>query len=246
MEGNGSMDENLMSMDTLVDPFVMKVLICDEFNKESDSAFTYVQLKEYVNNAKVTITRDEIKKYLDKEFEKNCPDLRKRVMEANYSNPVFELFDRIDSEKYMFSEDTFEYFNTYVGDMLELPYDNESMDCILCYNVISHSDTEGVKKIINELKRVLKVNGECYLTLCSKDTWGFKQDWPMVDANTKLRMEEGPEYEVPHFYADYELIKELFKDFEIVFVNQLEKFFEKDGKPTTSSHYHVLVKKIVW
>jgi len=108
------MDENLMSMDTLVDPFVMKVLICDEFNKESDSAFTYVQLKEYVNNAKVTITRDEIKKYLDKEFEKNCPDLRKRVMEANYSNPVFELFDRIDSEKYMFSEDTFEYFNTYV------------------------------------------------------------------------------------------------------------------------------------
>jgi len=137
-------------------------------------------------------------------------------------------------------------FNTYVGDMLELPYDNESMDCILCYNVISHSDTEGVKKIINELKRVLKVNGECYLTLCSKDTWGFKQDWPMVDANTKLRMEEGPEYEVPHFYADYELIKELFKDFEIVFVNQLEKFFEKDGKPTTSSHYHVLVKKIVW
>lgn len=135
-------------------------------------------------------------------------------------------------------------FNTQVGDMLELPYDNESMDCILCYNVISHSDTEGVKKIINELKRVLKVNGECYLTLCSKDTWGFKQDWPMVDANTKLRMEEGPEYEVPHFYADYELIKELFKDFEIVFVNQLEKFFEKDGKPATSSHYHVLVKKI--
>ena len=135
-------------------------------------------------------------------------------------------------------------FNTHVGDMLELPYDNASMDCILCYNVISHSDTEGVKKIINELKRVLKVNGECYLTLCSKDTWGFKQDWPMVDTNTKLRMEEGPEYEVPHFYADYELIKELFKDFEIVFINQLENFFEKDGKPTTSSHYHVLVKKI--
>ncbi len=56
-----------------------------------------------------------------------------------------------------------------VGDMLNLPYDSDSMDCILCRNVISHTDTEGIKKIINELKRVLKQNGECYLTLGSKE-----------------------------------------------------------------------------
>ena len=47
------------------------------------------------------------------------------------------------------------------------------------------------------------------MTLGSKSTWGFKQtSWPFVDENTKLRMEEGPEYKVPHFYADYDLIKE--------------------------------------
>lgn len=131
------------------------------------------------------------------------------------------------------------------GDMLKLPYANESMDCILCKNVISHSDTEGVKKIISELKRVLKENGECYLTLGSKDTWGFKQDsWPLIDNNTRLKMEIGPEYKTPHFYADYELIKELFCEFKIIFINHIEDFYESNGKTYSSFHYHILIKKI--
>lgn len=135
-------------------------------------------------------------------------------------------------------------FQYNVGDMLELLYDTESIDVIYSRNVISHTDTEGVKKIINEIKRVLRKNGECYLTLCSKDTWGFKQtDWPMVDENTKLRMEEGPEYKVPHFYADYNLIKELFKDFKIELINHIEDFYEDKGKLFSSYHYHILIKK---
>lgn len=130
------------------------------------------------------------------------------------------------------------------GDMVCLPYENDSFDCILCRNVISHQDTEGVKKIILELKRVLRKDGECYLTLGSKDTWGFKQeDWPLIDENTRLRMEEGPEYKVPHFYADYNLIKELFKDFKIEFINHIEDFYDSNGKTYSSFHYHVLVKK---
>ena len=103
--------------------------------------------------------------------------------------------------------------NLVEGDMLSLPYTDELFDSILCRNVISHQDTSGVKKIIGELKRVLKPGGECYLTLGSKSTWGFKQtSWPLLDENTRLRMEEGPEYEIPHFYADYDLIKENIKD----------------------------------
>ena len=45
-----------------------------------------------------------------------------------------------------------------VGDMINLPYEDNSIDCILCRNVISHTDTEGMKKIIGELKRVLIKN----------------------------------------------------------------------------------------
>ena len=132
-----------------------------------------------------------------------------------------------------------------IGDMLALPYEDESFDCILCRNVISHTDTEGIKVIINELKRVLRGNGECYLTLGSKDTWGFKQEnWPLKDPNTRIRMEEGPEYMTPHFYADYDLCLELFKDFEIIKIYQLVDYDNNNGKLYESYHYHLLIKKI--
>lgn len=134
--------------------------------------------------------------------------------------------------------------NYNLGDMLNLPYEDESIDAILCRNVISHTDTEGMKKVIREIKRVLKNNGKCYLTLGSKSTWGFKEtDWPMIDENTKLRMEEGPEYGIPHFYADYDSIKKLFREFKIELINHIEDFYEEKNKVYSSYHYHVLIRK---
>jgi ubiquinone/menaquinone biosynthesis C-methylase UbiE len=128
--------------------------------------------------------------------------------------------------------------------MLELPYENNFFDCIFCRNVISHTDTEGMYKIISELKRVLKSGGECYLTLGSKSTYGFKQmNWPFVDENTKLRMDDGPEKGIPHFYADYNLIKKLFSEFDIKEITHIEEFFERNGDVTSSFHYHVLIRK---
>ena len=135
-------------------------------------------------------------------------------------------------------------FDYKIGDMLNLPYENESFDSILCRNVISHTDTVGIKNIIEELKRVMRKDAECYLTLGSKDSWGEEQmSWPNIDENTKLRMEEGPEYKVPHFYADYELVKELFKDFKIIDVQQEIEYFEKNDKVQKVCHYHILIKK---
>ena len=57
-------------------------------------------------------------------------------------------------------------------------------------------------------------------------------------------MEEGPEYKTPHFYADYDLIKELFKEFNIIHINHIEDFYENNGKAFSSYHYHILIKKI--
>ena len=135
-------------------------------------------------------------------------------------------------------------FDYKVGDMLKLPYDDNTFDCIYCRNVISHTDTEGMKQIVKELDRVMKDSGECYLTLGSKDTWGFKQtDWPFVDENTKLRMEEGPEYKIPHFYVDYRLAKELFSCFNIINIHQEIDYFERKGNVEESYHYHLLIQR---
>ena len=78
-------------------------------------------------------------------------------------------------------------FDYKIGDMLELSYDDSSFDCILCRNVISHQDTLGVEQIIKELYRVLKDNGEVYLTLGSKFIWGFiYTSWPFFDVIIRL------------------------------------------------------------
>lgn len=136
-------------------------------------------------------------------------------------------------------------FEYKIGDMIKLPYNDEQFDCIYCRNVISHTDTEGIKKIIKELSRVMKPNAECYLTLGSKDTWGFKQEsWPLIDANTRLRMDDGPEYKTPHFYVDYDLAKELFGEFKIINIHQEIEYFEKENGTTESYHYHILIQKI--
>lgn len=135
-------------------------------------------------------------------------------------------------------------FEYAIGDMLKLPYEDSSIDCIMCRNVISHSDSKGVIKAISEIKRVLRDGGECFLTLASKETWGFKQEeWPLLDENTRVRMDHGPEHGIPHFYADYNDAIKLFENFEILNISHVETYYEHDGKNYNSAHYHLLIKK---
>ena len=130
-------------------------------------------------------------------------------------------------------------FDLKTGDMLSLPYGDASFDCVLGWNVISHTDTEGVRKTLSEILRVLRPGGECYVTLGSKAAWGWQQDWPLVDVNTKIRLEDGPENGIPHFYADWDLIDELFGSFEILGVTHVED----RGRNNPGVHYHVHARK---
>lgn len=161
---------------------------------------------------------------------------------AGFNTSGFDLSEASIKRTEEYAEQAGVKVDLRVGDMLNLPYGDDNFDCIYCRNVISHTDTAGMRKIVSELKRVLRKGGECYLTLGSKQTWGFKQDWPVVDENTKIRVEDGPENGIPHFYADYDLIVDLFKDFEIVKVFQVEEYITKE-RTTSSFHYHVLIRK---
>ena len=131
---------------------------------------------------------------------------------------------------------------TVVCDMLELPFNENSFDAIFSYHTISHTDTMGVKKVINELKRVLKSNGELFLTLCSKETWSFKDaGYQKIDENTVLKQEDGPEDGIPHFYVNLEDIQKLFNDFEIISVRHIDDIYYTD-KINHSKHYFVHMK----
>jgi len=53
------------------------------------------------------------------------------------------------------------------GDMLTLPYDSGSFDCVLAFHVIYHTDRTGIERVISEIHRVLVQGGEVYLTFNS-------------------------------------------------------------------------------
>lgn len=131
-----------------------------------------------------------------------------------------------------------------VADMLELPYEAESFDCLFAYHVVSHTDTKGMLKILGEIERVLRPGGEIYLSLCSKETWSFKEaGYPKLDENTVVKTGEGPEKGIPHFYVDLEDILQIFHNFEIERIRHTDDCYF-GGQKQNSKHYFILARKV--
>lgn len=137
--------------------------------------------------------------------------------------------------------------NAAVSNMLSLPFEDNSFDCIMAYNVIYHTDTKGFSAAVEEIKRVLKSGGELFLTLISKGTYGFstmKDKSRIVDENTILIDEYEAGDNIPHFHADIDDIKKIFSGdwtFEIFPVEQCEYNVEKPE--FFSKHWIILLKK---
>lgn len=128
---------------------------------------------------------------------------------------------------------------TIISDINELPYEANKFDCLLAYHVISHTDSSGIKVIINEMNRVLKVGGEFFITLCSKNSPSFTQkNYPQIDDNTIIKT-EGPEMNVPHYYSDLCSVQELLSDFEIIRIRHIEDI----SGDTSSWHYFIHGRK---
>ncbi|MGC6176677.1 class I SAM-dependent methyltransferase [Lacrimispora sp. 38-1] len=125
-----------------------------------------------------------------------------------------------------------------VGDMVALPYKDNYFDCVFAYHSISHADTEGIYKIISETERILKKGGEIYTSMCSKESWDFsKSGFPKIDKNTVLNKEEGPENNVPHFYADLEDILSIFHNFDIEKIHHIDYCYINHEKKDCKYYY---------
>lgn len=125
-------------------------------------------------------------------------------------------------------------------DMRDLPYRENSFDCIFSYHAVSHTDTEGFHKILGKIKKVLKPDGEIFLTLCSKSAGSFREaNYPRIDENTVIKKEDGPENDVPHFFVDLEDIRRLFEpDFELIRIRHIHSCLAKTNMQM-GTHYHI-------
>ena len=129
-------------------------------------------------------------------------------------------------------------FSCLTADMMSLPFPENSFDAVFSYRVISHQDTPGVKAVIGEITRVLKPEGRLFVTLCAKEHFAFTcPEYRHIDENTVLKT-EGAEVDVPHFFADRNIIAELFKDYRMVSLRHITEC-EPDNAKRERCHYHI-------
>jgi len=123
--------------------------------------------------------------------------------------------------------------------MLNLPYADEYFDSILAFHSIYHTDYLGLKRVISEIRRVLKKDGEVFLTLNSKenDEW-TSSSYEKIDQYTLLK-DEATEKDVPHTYLSYDEVIELITDFEILKIQQIFDYWENKKR----AHFFINCKK---
>lgn len=124
------------------------------------------------------------------------------------------------------------------ADMEALPFSDDAFDCVFAMHSAGHADSEGMKRLMNELRRVLKPEGTVFMTLCSKESPTFTEadKSQRVDENTVLKT-DGPEQGVPHFFVNEEDIKSLFADFELVTVRHIDDCYS--GSWGNRKHYFI-------
>ena len=129
------------------------------------------------------------------------------------------------------------------ANMESMPFPDNTFDCIFAMHSAGHADTEGMHRIMNEIKRVLKPGGAILITLCSKETWTYAESGlPKVDANTVIKT-DGPEQGVPHFFVDKNDIENLFEGFELITVRHIDDCYS-DGKWKNQKHYFIEARVI--
>lgn len=129
------------------------------------------------------------------------------------------------------------------ADMASLPFADDAFDCIFAMHSAGHADSAGMKRIMGEIKRVLKPDGAVFMTLCSKETWTYAESGlPKIDENTVIKT-EGPEQGVPHYFVSEKDIRELFAGFDLQKVRHIDDCFEKrackDGRWKNQKHYFI-------
>lgn len=123
---------------------------------------------------------------------------------------------------------------THLAPMTALPFDDDSFDYVLSFNVIYHGDPSIVRTAIAEIARVLKPGGIYQGTMLSKRNANFGIGTE-VAADTWVR-DGDDDKDHPHFYCNASELVALFDRFELSYLE--DKVHTKPG----SWHWHMIAE----
>lgn len=127
------------------------------------------------------------------------------------------------------------------GRMDNLPFENNTFDHILSWNVIYHGDETVLLNTIGEVRRVLKPGGTFMLTMLSKRRLKCDQEklsHPReISRNTWVFDDDSSDKRHPHYYCGASEMLALFQGFEVISMEDREH--DKPG----SWHWHLILER---
>lgn len=120
-----------------------------------------------------------------------------------------------------------------IGDMLNMPYESESFQCVFATNIVGLTYTKGLYRTIDEIHRVLTKNGSVFLTVSSKESEIFKQGLKIDNNSVIGRVQYGQKVST-YCFIDDAMIPGLFSGFNVIKKHQLDK----------SNHYAIIAQKV--
>ncbi|MBU7042946.1 MAG: methyltransferase domain-containing protein [Theionarchaea archaeon] len=99
-------------------------------------------------------------------------------------------------------------------DMVSLPYDDDYVDAVICIQVIHHNTMDKIRKTVQEINRVLKMNGLVWITVpISKNEPSTHQK--EIEPDTFIP-QDGLERGLPHHYFTRQELILLFEEFTVI------------------------------
>lgn len=169
----------------------------------------------------------------------NCPPLA-LFAEHGYKTYGVELFDSQIEKAKKFEKEHGLILNIIKGDMKKLPFEDKAISYVYSWGSIFHMKKTDIEKSINEIKRVLKPGGLCFVNFLSLDDFR-NGEGKKIGEGEYLQEEDGSE--VIHSYFEDNEAESFFNDME--FVYKEKRVFERiyEGKKIRQGYIDYIVKK---
>lgn len=169
----------------------------------------------------------------------NCPPLA-LFSEFGYKTYGIELNDSQIEKAQIFSNENNVELNIFKGDITKLTFEDESISFIYSYNTIFHMKKQDIIKAMDEIKRVLKPGGLCFVNFLTKNDYGYGKG-EKVGEGEFLQEEDGKQ--VIHTYYEPEEVELHFSGMEILLKENriLERIFE--GQKIKQGYIDFIAKK---
>lgn len=122
--------------------------------------------------------------------------------EHGYKTAGIDISDEQLYDAHKFCENNNMELNIVKGDMRQIPFEDETVSFIYSINSVFHLNKKDTKKAVNEIQRVLKKDGLCYLNFLSVDDCGYGEGTP-VENGEFMQLEDNGTV-IHSYYGDDE------------------------------------------